>query len=210
MDPCALLEKVHRTLRRLQSPLRQDEHANFKIILTCPDYPEFENLDSTDVRDQRAHYQFLSPIHDMGRCDFEYKCNHPGVDSPTKSDTTDLLPLAARKVHGPKPACGEFWIKFSCTVWDRTKDYLSQSRISAKNSTLSAVSRFPDHLRVLPYGEPGNDWLLLDQERIQDPSGKIGNNQVIGLIEVLQCKQSSASRYNYRREGLIENAAFQA
>ena len=65
----ALLEKVHRTLRRLQSPLRQDEHANFKIILTCPDYPEFENLDSTDVL-EHAHYEFRALVDDMGGCGF--------------------------------------------------------------------------------------------------------------------------------------------
>jgi C4-dicarboxylate-specific signal transduction histidine kinase len=202
----ALLEKVHRTLRRLQSPLRQDEHANFKVSLTCPDYPEFENLDSTDVL-ERAHYEFRALIDDTGRCDFEYKCNHPGVESRAKSDSTDLLPLAGKEMHGPKPACGEFWINLY--VWDRTKDYLSQSRISAKElDAQCGVSLFRDHLRVLPYGEPGNDWLLLDQERIQDPSGRIGNNQVIGLIEVLQSNNLQL-RDTTNREGLIENAAFQ-
>jgi C4-dicarboxylate-specific signal transduction histidine kinase len=202
----ALLEKVHRTLRRLQSPLRQDENANFKISLTCPDYPEFENLDSTDVL-ERAHYEFRALIDDMGRCDFEYKCNHPGVEPRAKSDSADLLPLAGKEMHGPKPACGEFWINLY--VWDRTKDFLSLSRISAKElDAQCGVSLFRDHLRVLPYGEPGNDWLLLDQERIQDPSGRIGNNQVIGLIEVLQSNNLQL-RDTTNREGLIENAAFQ-
>lgn len=202
----ALLEKVHRTLRRLQSPLRQDEHANFKITLTCPDYPEFENLDSTDVL-ERAHYEFRALIDDMGHCDFEYNCNHPGVDSRAKSDSADLSLLAGKEMHGATPTCGEFWINLY--VWDRSKDYLSQSRISAKElDAQCGVSLFRDRLRVLPYGEPGNDWLLLDQERIQDPSGKIGNNQVIGLIEVLQTNNLQL-RDTTNREGLIENAAFQ-
>src|SRR5207245_8760200 len=60
---------------------------------------------------------------------------------------------------------------------------------------------------VLPYGEPGDDWLLLDQERIQDPSGRIGNNQVIGLIQVLQ-ERNLQLRDKTNREGLIENEAF--
>jgi hypothetical protein len=115
--------------------------------------------------------------------------------------------LVGKEMHGPKPACGEFWINLY--VWDRTKDYLSQSRISAKElDAQCGVSLFRDHLRVLPYGEPGNDWLLLDQERIQDPSGRIGNNQVIGLIEVLQSNNLQL-RDTTNREGLIENAAFQ-
>jgi C4-dicarboxylate-specific signal transduction histidine kinase len=201
----ALLEKVHRTLRRLQSPLRQDDRANFTIILTCPDYPEFENLDSTDIL-ERAHYEFRALIDEEGRCDFEYKCNHPAVAARTKSDSTDLIPLAAKEMHGPKPACGSFWINLY--VWDRTRDYLSQSHVSAKElDAQCGISLFRDHLRVLPYGEPGNDWLFLDQERIQDPSGKIGNNQVIGLIEVLQANNLQL-RDTTNREGLIENAAF--
>lgn len=142
----------------------------------------------------------------MGRCDFEYKCNHPAVQPRTKSDTIDLLPSANKEMQGTKPACGEFWINLY--VWDRTKDYLSQSHISAKDlDAQCGVSLFRDHLRVLPYGEPGNDWLLLDQERIQDPSGRIGNNQVIGLIEVLQDKNLQL-RDTTNREGLIENSAF--
>ena len=201
----ALLEKVHRTLRRLQSPLRQDDHADFKIMLSCPDYPEFENLDFTDIL-ERAHYEFRALIDDDGRCDFEYKCGHPAVAARKKSDSTDLLPLAGKEMHGQRPACGSFWINLY--VWDRTRDYLSQSGVSAKElDAQCGVSLFRDHLRVLPYGEPGNDWLLLDQERIQDPSGRIGNNQVIGLIEVLQSNNLQL-RDTTNREGLIENPAF--
>jgi C4-dicarboxylate-specific signal transduction histidine kinase len=201
----SLLEKVHRTLRRLQSPLRQDSEANFKILFSCPDYPEYENLDSTDIL-ERAHYEFRALIDDDGRCDFEYKCNHPAVAARSKSDSADLIPLVGKEMHGPKPACGSFWINLY--VWDRTRDYLSQSRVSSKElDAQCGVSLFRDHLRVLPYGEPGNDWLLLDQERIQDPSGKIGNNQVIGLIEVLQANNLQL-RDTTNREGLIENEAF--
>jgi hypothetical protein len=150
-----LLEKVHRTLRRLQSPLRQDDRANLKVILTCPDYPEFENLDATDIL-ERAHYEFRALIDDEGRCDFEYKCSHPGVTARTKSESAELVPLASKEMHGPKPACGSFWINLY--VWDRTRDYLSRSHVSAKElDAQCGVSLFRDHLRVLPYGEPGND-----------------------------------------------------
>lgn len=201
-----LLEKVHRTFRRLQSPLRQDERSKFSLMVTCPDYPEFENLDSTDIL-ERSHYEFRALVDEEGRCDFEYRCRHPEVASRTKSDSTDLAPLAGDELHGTPPACGPFWINLY--VWDRTKDYLAQAHVSAKElNAQCGVSLFRDDLRVLPYGDPGNDWLLLDQERIQDPSGRIGNNQVIGLIQVLQ-ENNLQLRDTTNREGLIENEAFQ-
>lgn len=202
----SLLEKVHRTFRRLQSPVWQDERTGFKLIVTCPEYPEFENLDSTDIL-EKSHYKFRALVDAEGRCDFEYHCNHPGTSSRTKSDTVELVPMAADELHGKTPACGPFWINLY--VWDRTKDYLTQSNVSIKElNAQCGVSLFRDHLRVLPYGDPGNDWLLLDQERIQDPSGKIGNNQVIGVIEVLQ-EDNLELRDTTNREGLIENDAFQ-
>jgi signal transduction histidine kinase len=199
-----LLEKVHRTLRRLQSPLK-DRETRFRVILKCPEFPGYENIDPTDILD-RAHYEFQALVETDGQCDFEYHCRHPAVTNRTKSGTENLVPLATRELQGKDPQCGPFWVNLY--VWDRTKDYLTQAGISARELTAQCgVSLFRDGLRVLPYGEPGDDWLLLDQERIQDPSGRVGNNQVIGLVQVLQ-ERNLQLRDKTNREGLIENEAF--
>jgi signal transduction histidine kinase len=93
-------------------------------------------------------------------------------------------------------------------VWDRTRDALSVAGVSRKElDALAGVSLYRDGLRVLPYGEPGNDWLFLDQERIQAPSERVGNNQVIGLVEVDQ-SSNLRLRDKTNREGLIENDSF--
>lgn len=201
----ALLEKVHRTLRRLQSPLRQDQRSTFGITLTCPDFPEFEDLSSTDILD-RAHYEFRALVDAEGACDFEYRCAHPAVTARTKVGIENLISLAGDELHSSPPECGPFWLNLY--VWDRSRDYLAQAGVSAKElNAQCGVSLYRDDLRVLPYGEPGNDWLLLDQERIQDPAGRIGNNQVVGLIQVLQ-ENNLQLRDTTNREGLIENDAF--
>lgn len=199
-----LLEKVHRTLRRLQSPV-QDKETRFRVVLKCPDYPEYENVDPTDIL-EKAHYEFQALVDADGQCDYEYRCKHPALPPRTRSGSQNLAALASRELQGPVPACGPFWINLY--VWDRTRDFLAQTDVSAKElNAQCGVSLFRDGLRVLPYGEPGDDWLLLDQERIQDPSGKIGNNQVIGIIQVLQ-ERNLQLRDKTNREGLIENDAF--
>jgi signal transduction histidine kinase len=199
-----LLEKTYRTLRRLQSPLK-DKDTQFRITLKCPDFPEYENIDPTDIL-EKAHYEFQALIEADGQCDFEYHCRHPALPPRNKSGSENLVPLARKELHGAEPRCGPFWVNLY--VWDRTKDYLARAGISPRElSAQSGVSLFRDGLRVLPYGEPGDDWLLLDQERIQDPSGRIGNNQVIGLIQVLQ-ERNLQLRDKTNREGLIENDAF--
>src|SRR5579885_352756 len=199
-----LVEKVHRTLRRLQSPLKE-EKGGFRVTLRCPDFPEYENTDSTDIL-SRAHYEFQAAIQADGECEYEYHCRHPALAPREKSGSQNLVALAGKELQGAVPACGPFWLNLY--VWDRTKDYLAQAGVSARELTAqSGVSVFRDGLRVLPYGEPGDDWLLLDQERIQDPSGRIGNNQVIGQIEVFQ-ENNLRLRDKTSREGLIENEAF--
>jgi len=197
--------KVHRALRRLQSPLQDEDKLKFKVQLKCPEFPEYENIDVTDVLD-RAHYEFKVLVSESGTCDFEYDCKHPGLRRRSKNGSIDLTQYAEDELQGPEPQCGSFWMNIY--VWDRTKDYLQASGVSRQElDSQCGVSLFRDGLRVFPYGEPGDDWLFLDQERIQAPAERIGNNQVIGLIHVDQ-STNLLLRDKTNREGLIENPAF--
>jgi signal transduction histidine kinase len=200
-----LLRKVHRTLRRLQNPLTEEEHR-FIVKFRCPEFPELESIDPTDIL-PKAHYEFRALVEANGKCDLEYACKHPAVKGRKESaEGVDLVPLAGDEIHGEGPRCGPFWLNLY--VWDRSKDYLQASDVSRRElDAMCGVSLFRDGLRVLPYGEPGDDWLLLDQERIQAPAERIGNNQVIGLVQFDQSSNLQL-RDKTNREGLIENDAF--
>ncbi|MFE5215983.1 MULTISPECIES: sensor histidine kinase [unclassified Streptomyces] len=199
-----LVRKVHRTLKRLQNPV--GEVADFRVELVCPDYPELQDVDPTDILD-RAHYEFRALVDADGGCDYEYTCRHPAVASRTRSGTESLLALSGDELTGRAPDCGPFWVNLY--VWDRSSNFLQKNGVSRRElDAHCGVSLFRDGLRVLPYGEPGNDWLFLDQERIQAPAERIGNNQVIGLVLVDQTTNLRL-RDKTNREGLIENQAFQ-
>jgi signal transduction histidine kinase len=200
-----LLRKVHRTLRRLQCPLAEEEHR-FVVKFRCPEFPELESIDPTDIL-PKAHYEFRALVQGDGKCDLEYECKHPVVESRQESaEGVDLMPIAGEEIHSGGPRCGPFWLNLY--VWDRSKDYLQASDVSRRElDAMCGVSLFRDGLRVLPYGEPGDDWLLLDQERIQAPAERIGNNQVIGLVQFDQSSNLQL-RDKTNREGLIENDPF--
>jgi C4-dicarboxylate-specific signal transduction histidine kinase len=199
-----LVRKVHQTLRRLQSPLREDD-ARFLILLSCPEFPGFENIDSTDIL-EKAHYEFRVLVDADGSCDYDYLCKHPALPRRQRSGSDDLVQKAREELRGQTPACGSFYLNLY--VWDRTSNYLQTSGVSRDElNALCGVSLFRDHMRVLPYGEPGNDWLFLDQERINDPTERIANNQVVGLVQVDQA-QNLQLQDKTNREGLIENDAF--
>jgi hypothetical protein len=154
---------VYQTLRRLQSPLREDD-SRFRVTLRCPAHPEYENIDPSDIL-ERAHYEFRALVDREGSCDFEYLCKHPALQHRPRAGSEDLIQKARDELQGDKPSCGPFYLNFY--VWDRTTTYLQSSQVSRDElNAHCGVALFRDHMRVLPYGETGNDWLFLDQERI--------------------------------------------
>lgn len=201
-----LVAKIQRALRRLQSPHPGRNKPDFSITFVCPDFPAYQNIASTDILD-RAHYFFEGVITEEGILDYEYHCRHPAVPrhDDGKQDYS-LVPAALPEMHAPIPSCGPLYLNFY--VWDRTQNYLQKSQISrADLDAMAGISIFRDGLRILPYGESGNDWLDLDKERINSMSERIGNQQIIGYVEIFQ-EETLALRDKTNREGLIENEAF--
>src|SRR3546814_19853175 len=70
---------------------------------------------------------------------------------------------------------------------------------------VTGVAIYRDGFRVRPYGDLRNDWLTLDTRRVQDPSLRIGHNQVAGSIGVEPQDSSDliekSSRSEERRVG---------
>lgn len=66
---------------------------------------------------------------------------------------------------------------------------------------------YRDGVRVYDYGEPGNDWLSLDLERVNLPTARLSNNIVIGAVS-LNRLDSKDLEEKTNREGFIENDAF--
>jgi signal transduction histidine kinase len=72
----------------------------------------------------------------------------------------------------------------------------------------SGVSIYRDGFRVWPYGEPHDDWLRLDQRRVNNPVVRLSNNQVVGFVEISR-DGNPELRDQTNREGLIRNPAFE-
>jgi anti-sigma regulatory factor (Ser/Thr protein kinase) len=198
-------KKVWRGLRRLQSPHLDPGKKDFEISFSCPGYPQFESLDLGDIL-AHSHYQFRALVDETGRMFYEYCCCHPALQAKSREDETNLMASASSELSKVQPQCGPFYLNLY--VWDRSAEYLQQSGISRIDlDAMAGVSLFRDRLRVLPYGEPGDDWLHLDRDRINDPSRRVGNNQVIGFVEVDQ-EKTPELRDKTDRQGLIETPAF--
>lgn len=79
------------------------------------------------------------------------------------------------------------------------KDYLK---------TNGGIKVFRDNMRIWNYGESDNDWLELDQKRINRPSYKLSNHLVL-IAVYLDGEKSTDLIEKTNREGFVENNAYQ-
>jgi signal transduction histidine kinase len=67
---------------------------------------------------------------------------------------------------------------------------------------------YRDGVRVYDFGEPGNDWLDLGGRRVNIPTVRISNNQIIGAMS-LDAASSQDLVEKTNREGFIESEAYE-
>lgn len=72
----------------------------------------------------------------------------------------------------------------------------------------SGISIYRDGFRVLPYGEPDDDWLRLDQRRVNNPVVRLSNNQVCGFAEIGRDTNPDL-RDQTNRGGLLQNRSYE-
>ena len=69
------------------------------------------------------------------------------------------------------------------------------------------VRVYRDDMRIYNYGEPGDDWLNLDKTRINQPSQRIGNKNILAAVHISRA-DSRDLREKTNREGFIEDSAY--
>lgn len=200
------IKRTSTSLKRMKSPFKGANDFNVTLkFVNCPDeFSKYENLEPSDIL-EKAHYKFYALIDEKSNIEFEYNFNMPGFKSRSKDGKLNLIKDFGIKVD-QELRCGGFFVNFF--VYDKKPKSLKSNSISKTDlDEMCGVSVFRDGIRILPYGEKGNDWLKLDNRRIQTPGEKIGNDQIIGLVEINQIENVEL-KDKTNREGLIENYAY--
>lgn len=204
------VEKLRTDLARLVSPFwRQDEVTQkdeFRIRLELP--APFQYL-SGGIEPPEAlrnpHYTIKGNVDKTGRGNLVVRLRGQQGEKPIRK----LFKLR----DGHVPSCGSFGIELR--VWDR--DLTSMKELAyERGSTIADVRRdldavaginvYRDGFRVLPYGEPRNDWLRLDLRRVQNPTLRLSNNQIVGYV-LISADSNPELRDQSNREGIMEGPA---
>ena len=102
-------------------------------------------------------------------------------------------------------ACGPF--SFSFFVFDLSGTSPAQFRLDAEDKNLVKDHRiylYRDGVRVLPYGDPQDDWLQLDVIRgTQGASRVLSNDQTVGFVHISHADNPNLGDKT-NREGLLD------
>ena len=107
--------------------------------------------------------------------------------------------------------CGRFRIKFCHLEGTPGRSSLSKddySRIKRKLQTTCGICVYRDGVRVLPYGEPENDFLNIEERRSKKASRYIfSHRNIFGRIDI-NTEDNPMLEDKSSREGLIENSYY--
>ena len=168
---------------------------------------------SADLR--TPHYRLSGSIDVNGSATLHYEQQDP-------PKTQDIGVMQLWNLEDRPPQAGPF--EFEISVWDREKTALQRSLQAAnpENTAPSArdlkgfrdtmdevagVSIYRDGFRVLPFGESGDDWLGLDLRRVQSPTLRLSNNQIIGHV-FIGADTNESLKDQSNREGILAGVAY--
>ena len=212
-------EKLRFELKKLTSPMstilnNEGSGDKFCISLIVKGFPEVVN-----VKETIEPY----PLFEL----FDYK-----ISGAISADGKSILTYSSQKVRntveekipfdlGQQTGCGE--IDIDIRVFDREKKAIAAlskrglkedsespfGRLTARQllNYYNGIGVYRNGFRIRPLGDGGFDWLKLNARRVNNPSLRIGSNQVIGYVQI-QSEDESHLVEKSARDGLKENTAF--
>ena len=189
--------RLRAELARLVS--RGEGNDDFAIALDLP--PQFSEYAGPVMPPAvlgRPRYKLAGEIDAKGR----FAADYEGPDTKAAVRIADRVTLA----DGRAPNCGPF--RFDFKVWDRDESGLG-NLASELGSTVrelrrdldaaSGISIYRDNFRIL-LGD--SDWLRLDLRRVQNPTMRLSNNQIVGSV-FISAEGNAGLRDQTNREGLV-------
>lgn len=210
--------KLRFELKKLISPISggvAESEKEFEIKLKISGFLNFEDVDEIiqpypiiDLYD----YRISGVINSNGKGGLTYspKKARNSVDEEIQIDL------------GRSTSCGDLF--FDIRVYDRESEaldslinrglkdengnYLGKLQTRQLLNKSNGIGVYRNGFRIRPLGDADFDWLKLNEQRVQNPSLRIGSNQVIGYVQIQSEEQSSLIEKS-ARDGLQENKAYE-
>lgn len=204
------IRELRVTLSRLLNPIVPTE--DFLISLNIPK-DLGENLDGIVERPEtlnKPDYSISGVINKDGRPEnIEFFSKIKGIKE-TLSFTEKEFQL---KDPPRNSISGKFSFEFKIWNRDNLSELSKEVNSTVKNvkkdlDDLSGISIYRDNVRVLPYGNKNNDWARLDIRRVNNPTLRLSNNQIVGYISI-GLESNPLLKDQSNREGIVEGQALE-
>lgn len=207
--------KLQFELRKLMPPFPTIEiEKEFKIHLRITGIPDIQDVDicvEPYPLVEFFDYRIAGRLQASGKGEFSYTLQKSG----------NAVSEAIRIEPGDPTGCGD--LEIDIRVYDRdavsidqlirrglkddTGNYMGKMQARKLLNDYNGIGVYRNGFRLRPLGDPEFDWLKLNEQRIQAPARRVGNNQVIGYVQI-QSEEHSQLIEKSARDGLIENEAF--
>ncbi len=230
------LKNLVRKVNNIKNPF--SPNPDFEIIIDANDYHNEwikEVSDTIDILDDSL-YQFnfeliQDPINSDGLVSVKYKYNfNPPKRTNLLKNEKDIMIkefhignlfkdiyednevfhfLRNRDLEGIGNFKGQFY------VYNQNSNLLKMNfggQINAIKQFIKdncGVKIFRDNIRVYNYGEPFDDWLGLDLDKIQRAGDHFGKKVTVGAVELNLKESNDGLTEKTNREGFIENHSFE-
>jgi signal transduction histidine kinase len=218
------VDDIIRELRKLVSPLENKIDDEFKINT------KFNNFHINEYKNKEIkiepfpilemyNYRLSGTIYSTGKAKLIYE---NGYQSSSNDKSTIIKELEFQLDEENEYYCGE--IQFDLRVFDKDDEGINYlvNKLQNQDSQETIGRRFAKQLlkestgvgiyrngfRIRPYGDPTFDWLNLDNRRVQNPSYRIGLDQIAGFVTI-QPEEMSFLEEKSARDGLKESRYFQ-
>lgn len=209
--------RLEKELRKLMTPIEKNkgaEDSKFNIFLTVTGFPGFdfsnkkiEPFPLFDLYD----YRIQGKVHENGK----------GVLTYDMQKVRNSVPQIINFDFESKTNCGS--VEFDIRVFDREKEAIDDlikrglkddhgsyvGKLEARQllNENNGIGVYRNGFRIRPLGDPDFDWIELNRKRIQNPSLKIGSDQVIGIVNI-ESEEKSGLIEKSARDGLKENQSY--
>lgn len=216
-----MLRNLHRSLTALNSPFESDKA--FKVVLKTDKSEWLEGLLKFKDIKEYALYECDIELKNNVVSKFEYYFWPYDTMHDIKKRkvifTQDVV-MRKRVIKDGKKVFDDInltdykigELKIKIYAFDRDSSILNKyisDKAAFKNylDENGGISVFRDGMRILDYGEPGNDWLGLDLKRVNVPTKNLSNNIILGAV-YLSREKSNDLKEKANREGFIEDEAY--
>lgn len=216
------IKKLNFELKKLISPVSQIIGSNSDDTFNI--YLSYKNIEE-GVPDKNKELVESYPVFDLFDYGISGVINEDGkaelifINQKAKNTVTEKI---SYDLEFPTN-CGT--LQLDLRVYDREADAIGQliqrgmkdsdgnyvGKLQARTilNENNGVGVYRNGFRIRPLGDPDFDWLKLNAQRVQNPSKKIGSNQVIGYVQI-ESEEKSHLEENSARDGLRENIHYES